>query len=127
VLAVRRIAIVLGFVWALPTTLLGLLAGALTFQSPRLLDGILVFDRAGARGLLRILAAMDRAAMTLGFVIVSSVPVQGRLLAHERHHVRQAMCWGPLFVPAYLLLAAVFGYRRHPFERAARLAAGEEP
>jgi len=127
VLGVRRVAIVLGFVWALPTTLLGLLAGALTFQPPRLVEGLLVFDRAGARGLLRVLAAMDRAAMTLGFVIVSSVPVQGRLLAHERHHIRQAMWWGPLFVPAYLALAAVFGYRRHPFERAARRAAGEEP
>jgi hypothetical protein len=127
VLGVRRVAFVLGFLWALPTTLLGLLAGALTFQRPRLAGGLLVFDRAGARGLLRLLAALDRAAMTLGFVIVSSVPVQGALLAHERHHVRQAMWWGPLFVPVYLLLAAVFGYHRHPFERAARRAAGEEP
>ncbi len=124
---VRRLAFVLGFLWALPTTLLGLLAGALTFQRPRLANGVLAFDRAGTRGLLRILAHMDRAAMTLGFVVVSAVPVQGRLLAHERHHVRQAMWWGPLFVPAYLVLAAVFGYRRHPFERAARRAAGESP
>lgn len=123
----RRLALVLGFVWALPTTLLGLLAGALTFQRPRITNGVIAFDRRGARGLLRILARMDRAAMTLGFVIVSAVPVQGRLLAHERHHVRQAMCWGPLFVPAYLLLAAIFGYRRHPFERAARRGAGEDP
>lgn len=124
---VRRVASTLGFLWALPTTLLGLLAGALTFQRPRVADGVLVFDRAGPRGFLRILTAMDRAAMTLGFVIVSAVPLEGRLLAHERHHVRQAMWWGPLFVPAYLALAAVFGYRRHPFERAARRAAGEEP
>lgn len=126
-LRVRRVAFVLGFLWALPTTLLGLLAGILTFQRPRLAGGALLFDRAGARGLLRILTAVGRDAMTLGFVIVSAVPVEGRLLAHERHHIRQAMCWGPLFVPTYLLLAIPFGYRRHPFERAARRAAGEEP
>ncbi len=122
----RRVAFVLGFAWALPTTLLGLLAGALTLQRPRVHEGLLVFDRAGARGLLRLLVAMDRTAMTLGFVAISAVPLTGHLLAHERHHVRQAMWWGPLFVPVYLLLAAVFGYRRHPFERAARRAAGEE-
>ncbi len=123
----RRAALVLGFLWALPTSLLGLLAGLLTIQRPRVHAGLLVFDRAGPRGLLRLLAAMDRTAMTLGFVVISAVPLEGRLLAHERHHVRQAMWWGPLFVPAYLLLAAVLGYRRHPFERAARRAAGEEP
>ncbi len=123
----RRAALVLGFLWALPTTVLGLLAGALTLQRPRLQGGLLLFDRAGPRGLLRLLGAMDRAAMTLGFVVISAVPVEGRLLAHERSHVRQAMWWGPLFVPAYLLLALIFGYRRHPFERAARRAAGEDP
>jgi hypothetical protein len=63
--------------------------------------------------------------MTVGFVIVSSVPVEGSLLVHERHHVLQAMMWGPLFIPAYLLLAIPYGYHRHPMERGARLAAGE--
>jgi hypothetical protein len=58
-------------------------------------------------------------------VIVSAAPVEGQLLAHERHHVRQSMLWGPLFVPVYLALAIPFGYRRHPMERAARRAAGE--
>jgi hypothetical protein len=64
--------------------------------------------------------------MTLGFVIVSSVPLEGRLLAHERHHIRQSMVWGPLFVPVYLALAIPYGYRRHPMERRARIAAGQE-
>jgi hypothetical protein len=53
------------------------------------------------------------------------MPLDGPLLTHERHHVRQYMVWGPLFIPAYLVLAVPFGYRRHPFERAARRAAGE--
>ena len=114
----------LGFVWAMPNTLLGLVLGALTFQAPRIHGGAIVFDR-GPRGVTRLLRAMNRTAMTLGFVIVSAAPVEGRLLAHERHHVRQSMLWGPLFVPVYLALAIPFGYRRHPMERAARRAAGE--
>lgn len=114
----------LGFVWTLPNTILGVLAGMLTFQAPRLADGALVFDR-GPRGLTWVLARLHRSAMTVGFVIVSARPVTGTLLMHERHHIRQYCAWGPLFIPTYLLLAAVFGYRRHPMERAARRAAGE--
>jgi hypothetical protein len=112
----------LGFVWTMPNTLLGLLLGTLTFQAPRIHGGAIVFDRA-PRGLTRLLGAMNRTAMTLGFVILSAAPVEGRLLAHERHHIRQSMAWGPLYVPAYLALAIPFGYRRHPMERAARRAA----
>lgn len=122
----RRVAFALGFVWTLPNTTLGLLLGLLTFQVPRLHGGALCFDRRGPRGLTWLLARMRRTAMTLGFVIVSSVPVEGRLLAHERHHIRQSMVWGPLFVPVYLALAIPYGYRRHPMERRARIAAGEE-
>lgn len=123
----RRVLSVLGFVWALPTTALGLVLGLLTFQVPRLHASTLVFDRRGPRGLTWLLAKMHRSAMTVGFVIVSSVPVEGHLLLHERQHVRQSMLWGPLFVPAYLLLAMAYGYRRHPMEVRARRAAGEEP
>ncbi|MEX0743200.1 MAG: hypothetical protein WD248_02460 [Actinomycetota bacterium] len=115
----------LGFVWSLPNTLLGLALGALTFQTPRILGGAIVFDRS-ERGVTWLLARMHRTAMTVGFVIVSARPLEGRLLAHERHHVRQSMVWGPLFVPVYLVLAVPFGYRRHPMERAARRASGEE-
>ena len=115
---------VLGFVWAMPNTLLGLVVGALTFQTPRIHGGAIVFDRR-PRGVTWLLRALNRTAMTHGFVIVSAAPLEGRLLAHERHHVRQSMLWGPLFVPVYLALAIPFGYRRHPMERAARRAAGE--
>jgi hypothetical protein len=121
---VRRVATALGFVWTLPNTVLGLLLGILTFQRPRILGGALVFDR-GPRGLTWVMSRMHRSAMTVGFVILSAVPLEGTLLSHERHHIRQYVAWGPLFIPAYLLLAAAFGYRRHPFERAARRAAGE--
>jgi len=121
---VRAVIEVLGFAWTVPNTVLGLLLGALTFQRPRLHGGAIVFDRA-PRGLTRLMRAAKRSAMTIGFVIVSGVPLQERLLAHERHHIRQYMAWGPFFIPVYLLLAIPYGYRRHPMERAARRAAGE--
>jgi hypothetical protein len=114
----------LGFVWTLPNTLLGLTLGMLTFQVPRLHGGAIVFDRR-PRGVTSLLRLMHRTAMTVGFVILGAVPVEGRLLVHERHHVRQYMAWGPLFIPVYFVLGIPYGYRRHPMERAARRAAGE--
>jgi hypothetical protein len=114
----------LGFVWTSPNTLLGLLAGLLTFQRPRLAHGLLLFDRT-PRGLTRLMLKANRAAMTIGFVVVSARPVEGTLLTHERHHVKQFAAWGPLMIPVYLLLAIGFGYHRHPMEVRARLAAGE--
>lgn len=115
----------LGFVWTLPNTLLGLVAGLLTFQAPRVGAGVLTFDRT-PRGLTWLMLRLNRVAMTVGFVVVSARPLEGTLLTHELHHVRQYCAWGPLFIPAYLLVALVRGYRRHPFEIAARRASGEE-
>jgi hypothetical protein len=114
----------LGFVWTVPNTVLGLVLGAFTFQLPRAHAGAFVFD-GSPRGLTSLLRAMGRTAMTVGFVIVAAVPVEGTLLAHERHHIRQYSRWGPFFIPVYLALAIPYGYRRHPMERAARRAAGE--
>ncbi len=114
----------LGFCWTLPNTAIGLLLGVFTFQLPRVAHGALIFDRS-PRGLTWIMTRAGRTAMTVGFVILSAEPVQGTLLAHEQHHIRQFMTFGPLFIPVYFLLAIPFGYRRHPMERAARHAAGE--
>lgn len=108
----------LGFAWTLPNTMLGVILGLLTFQAPRVRHGLILFD-GGPRGLTRLMLRLGRSAMTVGFVVLSSRPLEGRLLAHERHHVHQYMVWGPLFIPMYFLLAIPFGYRRHPMERAA--------
>jgi hypothetical protein len=121
---VRVVPTWLGFVWTLPNTLIGLVLGLCTFQRPRVAHGLLLFDRE-PRGLTRAMLRMHRVAMTAGFVVVSARPVEGTLLLHERHHVRQYCAWGPLFIPVYLLLAIPFGYRRHPMELAAQRAAGE--
>jgi hypothetical protein len=111
----------LGFVWTAPNTLLGLVLGLLTFQVPRLAHGLVLFDRC-PRGLTALMRRANRGAMTVGFVVLSATPVEGALLAHEKHHVRQYCRWGPLFIPVYLVLAIPFGYRRHPMEIAARRA-----
>jgi hypothetical protein len=115
----------LGFAWTLPNTLLGLAAGLLTFQRPRVASGALVFDRE-ARGLTWAMVRLDRTAMTLGFVIVSAAPLTDELMAHEQAHIRQYCAWGPLFLPAYLALTIPYGYWLNPFEVAARRAAGDD-
>jgi hypothetical protein len=113
-----------GFVWALPNTVVGLALGAFTFQRPRIHGGAIVFDRE-PRGITWIMPRLNRTAMTVGFVVLSAEPLEGRLLAHEQHHIEQFMRLGPLFGPVYFGLAIVYGYHRHPMERAARRAAGE--
>jgi len=113
----------LGFIWTLPNTVIGLFLGLCTFQAPRL-DGAVIFDRS-PRGLTALMPRLHRTAMTVGFVILSAAPVRGTLAAHERHHVKQYSVLGPAFIPLYLLLAIVYGYRRHPLEIRAMRAAGE--
>jgi hypothetical protein len=117
----------LGFVWTSPNTLIGLILGLFTFHLPRLSDGALIFDRTPLRGLAALMPHASRAAMTVGFVIISAQPVTGRLLTHEQHHIRQFCAWGPLFIPVYFLMAIPYGYRRHPMEIRAQIASGERP
>jgi hypothetical protein len=113
------------YAWTLPNTLLGLVLGALSFQRPRRVGGILVFD-AGSRGFLRLLHVFRRSAITYGHVVLSNRPVEGRLLAHELRHVWQYQRLGPLYIPLYVLIWIFTGYRGHPFEEAARLAEGQD-
>lgn len=107
-----------GYVWAVPNTLIGLVLGALSFQTPRLVRGVLAFDRA-PRGFLRIFARKQWRAITFGHVVLSAQLLDGRLLAHELVHVRQYERLGPLFLPAYVTLHLFTGYELNPFETAA--------
>ncbi|HEY6566402.1 MAG TPA: hypothetical protein VI341_02695 [Actinomycetota bacterium] len=117
----------LGSIWTSPNTLLGLILGLFTFHAPRRSDGAVIFDGLPARGLAALMPRANRVAMTVGTVIISAQPVTGRLLQHERQHIRQYRVWGPLFIPVYFLLAIAYGYRRHPMEIRAQMAAGELP
>ncbi|HEX2025288.1 MAG TPA: hypothetical protein VHH92_02725 [Actinomycetota bacterium] len=114
----------LAYVWASPNTLIGLVLGLLAFQRPRTARGILLFD-GPPRGFTAVLRWFRRSAITYGHVVLSNRPVEGTLLAHELHHVWQYERLGPLYLPLYLLVWVFTGYRRHPFELAARLAESE--
>jgi hypothetical protein len=101
-----------------------MLLGLLSFQRPHLAHGVLLFDRR-VRGFLWTLHLFRRAAITFGHVVLADRPVEGRLLVHELHHVRQYERLGPLYIPLYVAIWIFMGYRGHPFEEAARLAERE--
>ena len=109
------------YMWALPNTLLGLLLGLLSFRLPRADGGILLFE-GSPRGFLWILSRMRRQAVTFGHVVLSAAPLRGTLRRHELAHVGQYERFGPAFIPVYVGLWLVRGYRRHPLELAASRA-----
>jgi len=114
----RTVLRALTYLWTAPNTVLGLVLGALSFQRPRLDAGVVVFDR-GPRGFLRLFSRTGHRAITFGHVVLSSIPLAGAHREHERAHVSQYEVLGPFFLPVYLVLWVVRGYRRHPLERAA--------
>ena len=128
----RRVIRTLAYVWAAPTTCVGLLAGALTLGT-----GGRVQRRRGALefhgGLSRWFG--DRcgfAAMALGHVIIGrDADCLDACRDHEQAHVRQVERWGGAFIPAYLL-ASLWAWMRGQhyyldnwFEHDARRACGE--
>jgi hypothetical protein len=117
----RGLARGLARVWAAPGTLLGLLLGATTRARPRLRDGLVTFT--APRGFAALHRRLGFAAITLGHVVVANRPLDPVTWAHERAHARQWERLGPLMLLAYPL-ASLAGYRRNPFERAARRRAG---
>ena len=122
------------YVWAFPTTLVGLLFVPLTLLrggSRRVVGGVLELHAPAIALVLRRCVPIPggAAAMTLGHVVIGR---DSRTLqvtrAHERIHVRQCEMWGPIFIPAYLLatLWAVgtggHAYSDNRFERQAYAA-----
>jgi hypothetical protein len=122
----------LRYIWAFPTTALGLLPAAaalLTGGQWRIVDGVLEVHGGLLDWLLRACVPIrgGAQAMTLGHVIIGrnerSLDVTRR---HERAHVRQCEQWGPAFVPAYLASSFVLmlrgknAYWDNHFEREAR-------
>ena len=134
--AAHLVARALVYLWALPTTAVGLLFVPLALISSRggarVVDGVLEIHGGGIAFFLRrcTLLRGGASAMTLGHVVLGR---DERLLEltrdHERVHVRQCERWGPLFLPAYgvgCLIAFARGgrmYRDNPFEREAYDAA----
>jgi hypothetical protein len=109
----------LGYVWAAPLTAVGLVAGLTTGARPQQRDGTVLF--AGARGPIGVLLRRQRyAAAAMGHVVVAAGEPSRAVMEHELVHVRQAERLGPLLPALYGVLLAVYGYARHPLERAAR-------
>lgn len=121
----------LAYLWASPTTALGLLAVALSLASGGRLRCVRgVFEVHGGFAtwyLTRVVPLPGGAsAMTLGHVVIGRDRASlRRTRDHERVHVRQCERWGPFFIPAYLLASALVAlrggdaYRDNPFEREA--------
>jgi len=113
---------VLAYVWASPSTGLGLLAvaaGRLTGSKVQVVQGVV--EASGgmiAWWLSRAPITGGAAAITLGHVILGQDESQlQRCRTHEHVHVRQYERWGPLFIPAYLFASYWIWLRRsgHPY------------
>jgi hypothetical protein len=98
----------LAYVWAGPTTLLGLVVVTLavvTGGRVRAETGVLECSGGFATFALRRLTLLKggAAAMTLGHVVIGqNQDYLDRTRSHERVHVRQCERWGPFFIPAYV-------------------------
>jgi hypothetical protein len=127
---VNSILSVLRYVWAAPTTALGILAvlAGLSLRRIRVVDGVLEAHGPALAWLLSHCTPVPggAAALTLGHVVIGrDLRSLDLTRVHERVHVRQSEAWGPLFVPLYVaasLWVALRGghfYRDNPFEREA--------
>jgi hypothetical protein len=112
----------IGLLWSLPNSLIGLSFALLSLTLPRPRDGLLVAE--SNRGLASVfLTHRGFGAITFGRVVISTVPITPRLLLHESHHTRQYEVLGVFFIPIYLFLQARHGYAANPLEREAEACA----
>jgi hypothetical protein len=121
----------LTYLWALPTTMFGLLFVPLALFSRggvRVVSGVIEVHGGIVDFFLRrcTLLPNGASAMTLGHVVLGRDQfLLDATRDHERVHVKQAERWGPLFIPAYLTASIVQwargkrAYDDNPFEREA--------
>ena len=121
------------YLWALPTSAVGLLVFVLSSIAGRgtryqIVDGVLEIHGGLVTWLLThgTLLEHGASAMTLGHVVLGRDEWALELTRdHERVHVRQCERWGPLFLPAYVIASAIVfarggrAYLDNPFEREA--------
>lgn len=124
------------YLWAAPTTAVGLLVTLLAIATggrARRVHGVLECWGGVPRHLLAR-RPFRASAITLGHVIAGESPAAlDRCRAHELIHVCQAERWGPMFIPAYLAaglwtyLRGRHPYRDNPFEIEARKQGASSP
>lgn len=127
----RRSLLVLGMLWTLPNSALGLLVGAVGVAfgarlcwQPRELALVVrcwPWGRGGALTLGNVIVhtgeRLDVPCLTYAHRAGRGIEPPVSLADHERAHVYQYMLLGPLFLPLYLLCGGISV--RNPFERAA--------
>ncbi|WP_394000686.1 hypothetical protein ACF3M1_11265 [Luteimonas sp. WGS1318] len=127
----RALGLLLGALWTLPNTVIGLLGGAAGMAAGarphwRRDDRALVFQHwpwgpGGAitfgNVILHTGDSLDMPCTTYSHRAGRCIDAPIRLADHERAHVYQYMVLGPLFLPLYLLCGGVSV--RNRFERAA--------
>ena len=132
----HMLALLVGIVWALPLTLVGLLLAlpVLAYRGEvRLVRSArapaLLFSGRAADYMLERHPFGAMCAMAIGHVVIAErSSLTRRILTHELAHVRQAACWGILFPFVYLgasawaLLRGQDAYWNNVFEIAARKA-----
>lgn len=127
---------VLGILWALPYTVLGLFLGTIgccTGGGARVRGRTVEFYGGGVKRMLHLLpGGQFTLAMTLGHTILGQTEAALDIARdHELVHVAQYERWGPFLGPAYLGASAVLWalgrqpYRDNPFEREAYGAQGD--
>ena len=132
----RRLILLLGILWALPLTAVGMLLALPVIMwrgEVRLVRSArapaLLFSGPAADYLLERHPFGAMCAMAIGHVVIAErSSLTRRILTHELAHVRQAACWGILFPVVYLaasawaLLRGQDAYWNNAFEIAARKA-----
>lgn len=117
----KQIAVIAKWLWAIPWTACGLLVGCIGLLSGGTVSRsgtVVEFTGGAVRRLLRHMPIVNGAsAMTLGHVVLAqTIDDLERTREHELVHVRQYECWGPLFIPAYLLCSLILWMRgRNPY------------
>ena len=118
------------YLWALPTTAVGMLflPSVLFGSRVQMVDGVIEIYGGATEWFLRSCTLLKggASAMTLGHVVLGrDRDTLDLTREHERVHVRQCERWGPLFLPAYGIasLAAWMrggsAYRDNAFEKEA--------
>jgi hypothetical protein len=111
----RSLRHALGYLWAAPNSLIGLLFLApvlLTGGKVRLERGVVELHGGFARFFLRHCLLVEASALCLGHVILGQDQVcLDYSRDHEHVHVRQCECWGPFFLPAYFV-SSFLAWRR---------------
>ncbi len=115
----RLLLAVLGGVWALPYTLLGLVLGTLGRNRWQMHNGTI--EILLRNGPVRFCCnRIGISAFTLGDCVLYNVEPCENLREHEGRHTRQYWVLGPFFLPLYFILLALRGYYNHPLEKDAR-------